>query len=180
MRNVWWKPTRETLWSARWIKHQHISFEWKSEWRSHSCDKEFVNNWSARASADTVMTKFCIMIYIDSLQNKPGTASPSRQNLSQSGKLSFFTIYMYIFLQNFASLRLVSDLILKTVWNWHLKGLSSMPEVVLHSIKITKNTPQQKLPMTEYIVCKTLAILSGPQSQCINKSGLKAEIPSAA
>ena len=115
------------------------------------------------------MTKFCIMISMDSLQNKCGTAGPGRQNLSQSDKLSFFTIYMYIFLQNFVSLRLVSDLILKTVWNWHLKGLSSMPEVVLYSIKITKNTPQQKLPMTEYVVCKTLAILSGPQSQCVKK-----------
>ena len=51
--------------------------------------------------------------YMDfSLQNKCWTADPDRQNLGRSGKLSFFTIYK--FWQNCASVRQVSDLILKT------------------------------------------------------------------
>ena len=40
------------------------------------------------------------------------TADPDRQNLARSSKLSFFTIYK--FWQNCASVRQVSDLILKT------------------------------------------------------------------
>ena len=47
-----------------------------------------------------------------SLQNKCRTADPDRQNLSQSGKLSFFIIYK--FWQSCASVWQVSDLILKT------------------------------------------------------------------
>ena len=48
-----------------------------------------------------------------SLQNKCRTVDPIRQNLDPSGKLSFFIIYK--FWQNGASVRQVSDLILKTV-----------------------------------------------------------------
>ena len=48
-----------------------------------------------------------------SLQNKCRTADIDRQNLGRSGKLSFFIIYK--FWQNCASVRQVSDLILKTV-----------------------------------------------------------------
>ena len=49
-----------------------------------------------------------------SLQNKCRTADPDRQNLGRSGKLSFFIIYK--FWQNCASVRQVSDLILKTAY----------------------------------------------------------------
>ena len=49
----------------------------------------------------------------NSLQNKCWTADIDRQNLGRSGKLSFFIIYK--FWQNCASVRQVSDLILKTV-----------------------------------------------------------------
>ena len=48
---------------------------------------------------------------IISLQNKCRTADIDRQNLGRSGKLSFFIIYK--FWQNCASVRQVSDLILK-------------------------------------------------------------------
>ena len=47
-----------------------------------------------------------------SLQNKCRTTDPDQQNLGRSGKLSFFVIYK--FWQNCASVRQVSDLILKT------------------------------------------------------------------
>ena len=49
----------------------------------------------------------------NSLQNKCRTADIDRQNLGRSGKFSFFIIYK--FWQNCASVRQVSDLILKTV-----------------------------------------------------------------
>ena len=52
-------------------------------------------------------------VNVSSLQNKCQTAYPDRLNLGRSGKLSFFIIYK--FWQNCASVRQVSDLILKTV-----------------------------------------------------------------
>ena len=52
-------------------------------------------------------------MFLSSSQYKCRTADPNWQNLSRSGKLSFFTIYN--FWQNFASVRQVLDLILKTV-----------------------------------------------------------------
>ena len=53
----------------------------------------------------------CIWCW-NSLQNKCRTTDPDRQNLGRSGKLSFFILYK--FWQNCASVRQVSDLILKT------------------------------------------------------------------
>ena len=64
-----------------------------------------------------------MLTQISSLQNKCRTTDPDRQNLGQSGKLSFFIIYK--FWQNCASVRQVPDLILKTdisVAIWHHKA----------------------------------------------------------
>ena len=71
------------------------------------------------------MTFSCIEFGYDSLQNKCRTADPDRQNLGRSGKLSFFIIYK--FWQNCASVRQVSDLILKTAMKYDIH------EYILHN-----------------------------------------------
>ena len=66
-----------------------------------------------------VLTHWGRVQHICSLQNKYRTADPDLQNFGRSGKLFFFTIYK--FWKNCASVRQVSDLILKTVYasvNW--------------------------------------------------------------
>ena len=59
-----------------------------------------------------------------SLQNKCRSADPDRQNLGRSGKISFFIIYKLW--QKRASVRQVSDLILKTDIFSHLHGLHDL------------------------------------------------------
>ena len=75
-------------------------------------------HWSRyQKSPLTVLRTFCYV----SLQNKCRTVDPNRQNLGRSGKLSFFIIYK--FWQNCASVRQVSNLILKTVMCNHCENI---------------------------------------------------------
>ena len=85
----------------------------QEQWRVHGWDQllsvPILYIYTTQFHSALVITVVCL----SSLQNKCRTVDPDQQNLSRSGKLSFFTIYK--FWKNCAFVRQVSDLILKTV-----------------------------------------------------------------
>ena len=83
----------KSLWSCHTIRHQGI---WSTSVQGTTCG----------LTAPSHHLNQC------SLQNKCRTADPDWQNLGRSGKVSFFIIYK--FWQNCASVRQVSDHILKS------------------------------------------------------------------
>ena len=99
-------------------------------------------------------THTIVLIY--SLQNKCRTADPDRQNSGRSGKLSFFVIYK--FWQNCASVWQVSDLILKTGYNfsfflyqvvqWYVCVTEVSPSSTMNasSVSATSLVPPQPAP----------------------------------